>query len=145
MFALPGHLHPRVKGQEAKGVRSPPEGQDEFLGYNSFWGPHASSHCLRNGPSLRSLGTMLWGLNIKNVANSHWTQTATQPVRSWECQLRFHCCGVSGSLQSEEISESTTQRPGGGRQRRKAVCVPVVPVWEEAAASPSIDSVFAEG
>lgn len=29
---------------------------------------HASSHCLGNLPSSRSLGTKLWGPNMKNVA-----------------------------------------------------------------------------
>lgn len=43
-----------------------------------------------------------------------------------------------------DLGEHHTEA-GRREAEEKAVCVPVVPVWEESAASPSIHSIFAEG
>lgn len=88
---------------------------------------------------------MLWGLNIKN--------TAKFPLDT-DCHPACQELGVSAEVSllwhlrilvvRGDLGEHHTEA-GRREAEEKAVCVPVVPVWEETAASPSIDNVFAEG
>lgn len=88
---------------------------------------------------------MLWGLNIKNMAKF--------PLDT-DCHPACQELGISSEVSllwrlgflvvGRDLREHHIEA-GRREAEEKAVCVPVVPVWEEAAASPSIDSIFAEG